>query len=313
MLLTGLSVATLANAQINSIKGSVKDDKGNPLSFVFVGDDQYKNAVFSDVSGDFTIPVSADSKLKFELKGYEDMLIDVSKNSNNFQIVMRSTSQGSSTAALSTQSRSDTALQRPNDVDFMQLPGHQKGQLHGSRYLYVNFVHGFVLNASDVLFHHPDYLFDYDKLEGKLLYTSNMTTVNEVSWDQTKSFTLYSSNGERLDFEKVPAIDNSHFSQVIASGKKYKIYKLIKTKFVRADYVNNGMAAHGNDYDEYLDDADYYFFDVQASQLKKMSPRKKAIKEVFAKEADKVNKYLSDNSGDINDAYLNKLVDFMNQ
>ena len=124
---------------------------------------------------------------------------------------------------------------------------------------------------------------------------------------------MYNNKDERFVFAKVPGIDQSHYVQVLSSGSKYSVYKLIKTKFVKSDYVNNGVTSHGNDYDEYVDDADYYVFDVQANQSKKISLKKKSIKEGFAKDADKVNKYLSDNSGDINDAYLAKLGDFMNQ
>ena len=50
--------------------------KESPYIFVFVGDDQHRSAVFSDSFGNFSIPVYPDSKLKFELRGYEDMLID---------------------------------------------------------------------------------------------------------------------------------------------------------------------------------------------------------------------------------------------
>ncbi len=124
---------------------------------------------------------------------------------------------------------------------------------------------------------------------------------------------IYNNAGERFDFEKMPAINISHYVQVLASGKKYKIYKLIKTKFVKADFVNNGVTSHGNDYDEYVDDADYYVVDLQTNQPQKLALKKKSIKENFAKEADKVNKFLSDNSGSIDDAYLNKLGAYMNQ
>jgi hypothetical protein len=117
----------------------------------------------------------------------------------------------------------------------------------------------------------------------------------------------------RCNFEKFAAIDNAHFLQVLSTGKKYKIYKLIKTKFVKADYVNTGVTQHGNDYDEYIDDADYYVVDIQANQQQKLSLKKKSIKDAFPKEADKVNKYLSDNSGRIDDNYLSKLADYMNQ
>jgi hypothetical protein len=53
--------------------------------------------------------------------------------------------------------------------------------------------------------------------------------------------------------------------------------------------------------------------DVQNNQQLKLSLKKKSIKEDFANEAAKVNKYLSDNGGSINDAYLSKLGAYMNQ
>ena len=43
-----IAVTQLAKAQVNTVAGSVKDEKGNPLHFVFVGDSQYRNATFSD-------------------------------------------------------------------------------------------------------------------------------------------------------------------------------------------------------------------------------------------------------------------------
>jgi hypothetical protein len=135
----------------------------------------------------------------------------------------------------------------------------------------------------------------------------------QLSWDQIKSFTLFGNKDETVTFDKVPAIDPSHYSQVIASGKKYKIYKLIKTKFVRADYVNTGVTQHGNDYDEYVDDADYYVWDVQANKAQKFALKKKGLKDGFPNEADKVTKYVADNKGSIDEAYLGKLGDYMNQ
>ncbi len=316
MCLLFIATAQLIKAQTNTVSGSVKDEKGTPLHFVFVGDSESKNAVLSDSLGNFTIGIKPGSKLEFELAGYENTTINPDKNNASLQIVLKA---GSSTAnsqgTVSTklvETNSNEALPTMGDGGLI-APGHQKGNLRGNRYLFDNFVHGFVINSNNELIHNPDYLFDYDKIGGMLLVTKDKNNITEVSWDQTKSFTLYNKADQRFVFEKVPAIDKSHYVQVLASGPKYKIYKLIKTNFVKSDYVNNGVTAHGNDYDEYVDDADYYVLDIQANQPKKLSLKKKSIKENFAKDADKVNKYLSDNSGDIDDAYLSKLGDYMNQ
>jgi hypothetical protein len=191
-------------------------------------------------------------------------------------------------------------------------PGHRKGKTKGSQYLFDTFVCGYVVNSSGEIVYQTGNRFDYDKIGGSLLLTTDNKTIIEVAWDKISSFTLYSSTDERFDFEKVPSIDPSHYVQVLVSGPKYKIYKLIKTRLDRADYVNKGSVSYGNDYDEFVDDADYFVFDAQDKHVQKLPLRKKSIKEVFAKEADKAAKFLATNSGSINDIYLSKLGELMN-
>jgi hypothetical protein len=108
-----------------------------------------------------------------------------------------------------------------------------------------------------------------------LLLTVDKKTVKEVVSDQVKSFTLYNNADQRFDFEIIPDINKTHFVQILAIGGKYKICKLIKTKFVPADYEHVAMGqTAGHEYDEYVDDADYYALDVQTNQLKKINPKK---------------------------------------
>jgi hypothetical protein len=316
MCLLLIAAAQFTKAQITNATGSVKDDKGSPLHFVFISDDQYKNAAFTDSLGNFTITVQPDSKLKFDLPGYESTTIAVDKNNAALQVVLKSSgstaSQASITAKVTAQSSGNEAATTYGSGGVI-APGHQKGNTHGNMYLFDTFEHGFLITASGQLVHDPNDRYDYDKMGGALLFSNDNKTISQISWDQTKSFMLVSNTDQPFVFEKAPAIDQSHYVQVLASGKKYKIYKLIKTKFVKSDYVNTGVASRGNDYDEYVDDADYYVIDMQGGQPQKLSLKKKSIKEDFAKDADKVNKYLSDNSGSIDDAYLSKLGAYMNQ
>jgi len=320
ILLLIVITTAVTTAQNNTVAGSVKDAKGTPLRFVFVADAQYKNGAYSDSLGNFTIAVHPDSKLEFQLPGYKDTAMAVDKAGADMQVTLlgagangSSGSVGTSSGAVSSQSLTTNEVAvESNSMGGYLKPAHEKGNTRGSQYTFITFTHGYIINSSGELVQKPNYLFDYDKMGGILLLTKDNQHINAVSWDQTNSFVLFSNAGERFEFEKVPAIDKSHYVQVLASGKKYKVYKLIKTRFVKSDYVNNGVTAHGNDYDEYVDDADYYVLDVQSNQLQPLSLKKKSLKADFAKDADKVNKYLSDNSGDIDDAYLGKLGAFMN-
>ena len=304
--------AQIASAQGNTVSGSVRDAEGKPLHFVFVGDVGNKNAVFTDTLGNFSIGTRPDTKLAFELQGYTDTVISNFNANTGLLVVMRPSGVTVDPGTLSTKidverSNEMTSISQGGEI----APGHQKGDLRGSQYMFEVFVHGYLINGSDQLAYQPNYMLDYDKVSGGLVLTLDKKKIVNVIWDQVKAFTLYSMNDQRYDFEKVTAIDNSHFVQVIASGSKYEIYKLTKTSFVKSDYVNNGVTQHGHDYDEYVDDYTYYFV-ADGSQPQKFTPKKKALKEIFAKDADKLNKFMADNSGSINDEYLGKLGAYMN-
>lgn len=303
----------ITRAQTNTVTGVVKDEQGKPLHYVFVADMPNKKAVFTDSLGNFSIQAKPDAKLLFSVLGHKEE--SVTAGSGNLQVVLKSSggeSASSSSGSLQTTTYSNE-MQPTIGSGGIIAPSHQKGNLRGSRYIPEALAHGYIITAAGELNYKPSYFFDYDKVDGSLLLTQDKQVITVVSWDQIQSFVLYDDKDVRLTFAKAPDIDKSHYVQVLSSGSKYNVYKLIKTKFVKSDYVNNGVTSHGNDYDEYVDDVDYYIVKLPAGQPQKISLKKKAIKTAFATDADKVNKFLSDNSGDIDEAYLSKLGDYMNQ
>lgn len=312
-----LAATSSATAQTYIVTGLIKDDKGNPIHFVFVHDNNYMEATFTDSLGNFSIAVHSDSKLGFVAKGRIDTLVTVPGN-GNLEVTLREAGPGSISisagqAAQTSQADIRRQLQHADNADLRLMPGHEKGNLHGSRYLFDNFVHGYIVSIENQFIYSPAYLVNYDKISGLPVLTNDNENISQFNWDRISSFTLFSNNDMQLSFVKEPSIDNAHFMQLLAPGKKYKIYKLIKTKFMKADYVNSGVVSHGNDYDEYVDDADYYVWNVQTNKAQKIALKKKSIKEGFPAEADKVNKYLADTKGSVDDAYLSKLGDYMNQ
>jgi len=308
-----LAAAQFSMAQGTIASGSVRDADGKPLHQVFVGDIANKYGVFTDTLGNFAIPVKPDSKLAFELDGYKDSVVTNINTNTGLLMVLKPSGAAADQSTLSTK----LEIERTDGITSiteggMIAPGHQKGDLRGSRYKFEVFVPGYLINGSDELVYQSKYLLDYDKISGALLLTPDRKKMVNVVWDQVKAFTLYGLNDQRYDFEKLTSLDPSHFFQVIASGPKYKIYKGTKTTFVKSDYVNSGVVSHGHDYDEYVDDDTYYFV-ADGGQPQKFAPKKKALKELFAKDADKLNKFMSANSGSINDEYLGKLGAAMNQ
>jgi len=320
-----ITIGKLSIAQSITVTGNVNDGKGNSLHYVFVADNELKRAVFTDSLGNFTIEVPNGSKLQFQHEGYADTLIAPTNNNTSLQFAMRSLGTGTGSATLSANKsvseQAQSAHTEGSDMGSLSngssIGGaglaHKKGNVHGSRYLFEDFVHGFLVNSSNEIIYNPAYLFDYDKIGGGLLITKDKQSVVEADRDQTNSFTLYSSTDQKFVFEKVQTLDPKHYVQVLGEGKKYAIYKTIATTFKKSDFINSGITTHGNDYDEYVDDYVYYFFDAQTNQMQKISLRKKALKTAFGKEGDKANKYFSDNTGEIDDNYVEGLVDYMNK
>jgi len=235
-----LAAVQLTKAQVSNITGMVVDAKGNPLHDVFVADQQNKTATFSDSLGNFTIAVRPDSKLHFERAGYKDTLIAGVKPGMQIAMTPEGTDGQGAMAGNSSDQGQSSALTKnevarmSNDMGGYLRPSHEKGDTRGSQYLFETFVHGYMINSSGDIVYKPNYLLDYDKMGGNLLLTRDNKTMLIVGGDQAKSFCLFSNTDQRVDFEEVPAIDNSHYFQVLAEGTKYKICKLLKTRFARA-------------------------------------------------------------------------------
>jgi hypothetical protein len=295
-----------AKAQNNSITGSVQDETGRLLHFVFVDDGKYKDATFTDSVGTFTIPVHADSRLLFQLDGYRDTLIDADKISPSTQIMLKSSvNLGIETTPLSLQ----TAITSGGGVAVARL----RPNLVGSRYMFDTFARGYLTDMSGKQIFDEYCLFNYEKISGFILLTADRQHVMEVDKGQVKSFTLYNRADQRFDFELVPAIDKSHYVQILASGAKYKICRLTKTQFIPGEVAHTAAGDVGSGVDQYVDDVEYYLLDVKSNRSQTFSLRKRSIREAFSKETDKAHKFLSDNRGDIDDAYLGKLGAYMNQ
>jgi hypothetical protein len=320
-----LTMTQIGRSQTTNITGTVNSQQGKPLHFVFIHDQKSTNATFTDSLGSFSITTNPAAVFQFEATGYKDTLISGDKLGANAQIVLASS--GSASAGMVTTANS-TLSTKPISTGYLANEnisnagtsggiinglGHQKGNVHGNRYLFDDFAHGFVVNAQGALYANPIYLYDYDKIGGGIMLSVNNGAVSQLDDAQIKTITLFSNDDKTYVLAKVPLIDNGHYVQVLASGSKYNIYKATKTTFVKSDYVNNGVTTHGNDYDEFDDDFTYYILDVQANQVQKIAPKKKALKTAFVKDADKVNKYLADHSGDIDDVYLAGLGAYMNQ
>ena len=188
-----------------------------------------------------------------------------------------------------------------------------KEDTKGSRFLFDTWVKGKVTDSKGNAVNSENYTFNYDKIGGALLLSQDKQTAIAVDKEHAKNFVIYDKNDSPMAFEYVPAIDATHYCQVLATGSKYKVYKLTKTRFVKSEYKNDGISSSGNKYDEYIDEAAYYVVDAKTSALKKISLKNKVIKQVFAADADKVKIFFdAHKNDDVNEAFLAGLGDSLN-
>lgn len=184
----------------------------------------------------------------------------------------------------------------------------------GSRYLFVRWVKGKVYNKSNQLVSDDSYVFNYDKITKKLLATQDNKIVVEVEDKNLKSFTL-SYGDDTITFQRMPLISNKDFFVALAeSEKKYSLYKVIKTRFQKANFTTNGIIQSGNNYDQFIDEPEYYLVFPGGRELQTLELTRKSVKQTLKPEIKKIRSYYTEHSGEtFDEGYLTGLVNFLNK
>ncbi len=323
-LLPIAATVNFAFAQTITVKGTVKADQGTTIPLALVQDKSDNVAARTDSTGAFTLDVKPNSKLLITCTGYQEKTVPVNGNTDLLVILRSEKADAQPTA--------DAMAGNSPFNSYNQGYGAAAGIIHGSsgtgglypvftyhedtrgnRYLFNDWVSGYVTAPDGSTFKDPKYGFNYDKIDGGLLLTQDKHAAIEIDKDKIKSFTLYNEAGNELTYAYVPAIDKTHYAQVIADGKKYSVYKLTKTRFVKNNYHSDGMTSTGNNYDEYVDENTYYVVNNETKQVQVLPLKRKGIKTVFAADGKKVDTFLSAYDGDMDDSYVKNLGDFMNK
>ncbi|MBD1393471.1 carboxypeptidase-like regulatory domain-containing protein [Mucilaginibacter glaciei] len=304
------SAVTLA--QNVRVSGTVVDQKGEPIPFAFVSDTQHPYATYTDLSGKFTLMADPASNLLASANFHTETKVKID-NPAAVKIVL---GDGASQEATNSKGKSNSFFSpdenRIDHVTSINRVGAGEGGVHGSRYLFADWVHGFAISPKDSIKQSDVYLFNYDKVAGNLLFTRNKATAMLAVKDEVKSFILYDENAAPWKFEQMPAIDAKHYVQLLVSGPKYNIYKTLTTEYIKANFVTNGISSSGNTYDEYKDNSTYYVVKAGGAP-QKLDLKSKSIKAAFAAEPDKLKKFMSENDTDIDEGYVKLLGEAMNK
>ncbi|MDP9077270.1 MAG: carboxypeptidase-like regulatory domain-containing protein [Bacteroidota bacterium] len=324
-LAVSLLSASVAFGQTIPVTGTVDNEKGQPIPYAFVRDARHNYATYADSTGTFTLNADPSSSLQVMAYNYKSATIKVDSK-NNINIISlkpigaavdaivplsSSTAQTPVAGATFLQDRQNLVMSRiaggseAGAVSVITAKvGYTVEPTRGSRYLYDNWVPGFGINKKDSIVVETSNMYNYDKMNGNIMYTNDGRSMAIVSPAQIKIFSIYDKNGQTHVYENVPLISDRPFTEVLLSTPKYKIYKKIDTKLHRSDFQTNGVVESGHRYDEYIDDEHYYFVGAD-NQAKSISLKKSTLKKLLAGDADSF--ISSQGSRDVDENYVRDL------
>ncbi len=183
----------------------------------------------------------------------------------------------------------------------------------GTRFMFNRWLKGTVIDVNGIVINSDSLGFNFDKQEDNLLIKRDASTMISVNSSQVKEFTL-SDNNNSYRFTRIDAIDSSKLLLALVEIKdKYSLYKSVKTKFVKANYQTNGISESGHEYDEYVDQNNYYLLQPGNAGYKVIDLKAKSIKSAFTNKS-KVYDYFGQHIDDtIDENFLVGLVNYMNQ
>ncbi|HET6253061.1 MAG TPA: carboxypeptidase-like regulatory domain-containing protein [Puia sp.] len=296
---------------------TVDVDQENKLAIVLRSDMRTAASVASGKSSS----VTGDPTGAIQAKQVQDNLKDVSIAQANPVAQTPGAGQGSGfqpsgamPLASNTPAAGYTSTHFLNYTPSVMTFSTSKEDTKGSAYLFKDWCHGTVSDTSGTLIDNRYFLFNYDKMKNALVMSQDMKSGIELYKSQIVRFELKDADGRRHFFVQAPALNNGNFVECLIRGDKYSLYKIVSTKFKKADYRSDGLTESGNNYDEYIDDATYYVTDGKGDNAKKLEMKKKSILAVFGADKDKVDGYLKKNSyDDLDIGYVQGLVVFLNQ
>ena len=187
-----------------------------------------------------------------------------------------------------------------------------KENTRGNRYLYENWMEGFVIGTDGNTYNSPRYKYNYDKISKKLFMLYDSATVIELSSGDIAGFTLKTEEGYR-PFERLKNSSDMNFYQPLYKGDKgYVLYKLLTTKFSKADYETNGIIESGKKYDEYVDTEEYYILSPKQG-MTKITFKKKAIDKALETDYNMVQGFYNQHKSDVVDLeFVKQLLQYLN-
>jgi hypothetical protein len=190
-----------------------------------------------------------------------------------------------------------------------------KDSAQGSPYLVRGWLRGTVDLSDQKRLPEPGHtlFFNYDKLNERLYATDGTSKVWAYPKDSVSNFTLIADSNTDYQFEKVPLISRNHFLQrLVRSEDGYSIYRRVITKFIAANYRNEGYYTTGKSYDQYVDTFDYFLVYPGNRRYTQVNLNVRAIRKAFSADPAIVDKFFAENRGQVDEKTFVVFVNYVN-
>lgn len=183
----------------------------------------------------------------------------------------------------------------------------------GSRLLFDSWPKGFVLGIYDTVLNNANLFLNYDKITHNLYLTFDGKTIVKVESSQARELHFKTDSGQHIVLTRVDGIDPYNFFQRLsdsAGASYYVLYRVVTTQFHRANLVTDGLVTSGNNYDEYVDNYEYYLVMPGAKEYTPINLKKKSIIAALGPKAEPA--FFRHHKSGIDEAFLIDLVNRLN-
>ena len=173
---------------------------------------------------------------------------------------------------------------------------------------------GKLLTPNNTVISNDSFLFNFDKIDKRLLATRDFNNIFEIDWREFKAVLFY-WHDTGFVFKHIYPISNKDLFQVLINGnEKYSLYKTVHAKVVKEYYFNVGASSKVPE--KYQDLPEYCILFPNRDYRIIHSTKRAAIERVFSLDPDylKVNEYLNTTAKSVYDEEdLKKLIYFLNK
>jgi hypothetical protein len=146
------------------------------------------------------------------------------------------------------------------DFDKISTPYfYFEGSFNGKNLLFDNnWVKAKLLTANNSILSNDSFLFNFDKIDQRLLMTADFKRVSEIDWREFKAIMFYSRDTAYI-FKHIYYISNRDLFQVLINdNSKYSLYKTIHTKLIKGHYGSTTFSTpNAKSSDQYQDVPEY--------------------------------------------------------